>query len=74
MYGELDIVGRWPEWEERVVPNGEGLVEFVSHRLIIWRVCCGRSVEVVAGEREGATRVDSGGERYGIGAVGLLEE
>ena len=72
--GELDIVRRWPEREERVIPNGEGLVEFVGHRLIIWRVGCGRSVEVVAGEREDTTRVDSGREGYGVGAVGLFEE
>jgi len=74
MNGKLNVVGRWPEREEWVVPNGERLVELVGHRLIVWGIGCGRSVEVVTGEREDTTRVDSSGEGYGVGAVGLLEE
>ena len=74
MYGEIYLVWGRSEGAMRVVSHGEGLVQLVSHGLIVWGVSSGRGVEIGAEHSGGSFSIDRRSERKWIGAVGILED
>ena len=72
--GKVDLVWGRSEGAMRVVSHGKGLVQLVSHGLIIRGVSSGGGVEVGAEHSDGSFSVDRRGERKWVGAVGIPED
>ena len=73
-YGKVDLVWGGSEGAVRVVSHGKGLIQLVSHGLIVRGVSSGRGVEVGTEYSNGSFSVDRRGERKWIGAVGIPED
>ena len=74
MDGELDVIRGGSEDEERVVPNGERLVELSGECLVVRREVGGGGADVGGGQSQRPSRVDSGRKGEGEGAVGLSKD
>src|SRR5205807_5293101 len=71
VYGEVDLVWGRSEGAVWVVSHGEGLIELVSHCLIVWGVSSDGGVKGSAEHCDSSFGVNSGCEGIRIGAVSV---